>query len=160
MNRIKSCVTPEGKFIYGIHKPRYSVASLRQETPIAALGHLPDGTKVDNSRNYPGGKVAVENADWIFEIPNPFPFKGVTYIDKEWADASARDYGRIRLPQPPRVSYTEALAASDSDADPFANLPEPLLLALATCSTDPADLVRLAELSCVIEKDDRGEAAA
>ena len=158
MNRIRSCVTPEGTFIYGIHKPQYHVTSLRQETVISALGHLQDQGVVDNRRNYPGQTVQVDKADWIFEIPNPFPFKGVTYIDKEWADSSARDYGRIRLPGPAPVSMTAALTAAGAAPDLLERMPEAVQLALATCSTDPADLTRLAEISCVIEKDEGGNA--
>jgi len=158
MNRIRSCVTPEGRFIYGIHKPHYTVTSMRQETTVTTLGHLPNGQPIENRRNYPAADVQVENADWIFEIPNPFPFKGVTYIDKEWADASARDYSRIRLPLPKPVSLTGVLTTNGVEPALLAKMPEPVQLALATCSTDPADLMQLAELSCVIEKNDAGEA--
>jgi len=158
MNRFNSCVTPEGRFIYGIHKPRYSVTTMRQNTSIIPLGHLPDKSAVDNSRNYPAADVTVDNGDWIFEIPNPFPFKGVTYIGKEWADASASDYPRIRIPQPQPASFTDALTTTGCSLELFTKLPEPVLLALATCSTDPADLKQLAELSCAIEKDAQDEA--
>ena len=101
----------------------------------------------------PQGNVEVNDADWIFEIPNPFPFKGRTYIDKEWADASANNPERISLPQPERVSFSEILQQSNIDKSLFERLPTPLLLALATCSTDPQDLKKLAELSCEIIKD-------
>ena len=158
MNRIRSCVTPEGKFIYGIHKPHYTVTEMRQETFIATLGHLDGGQPVENHRNYPAADVQVDNADWIFEIPNPFPFKGVTYIDKVWADASARDYNRIQLPLPKPVSLCDILHEHGIDSTLLSCMPEPVQLALATCSTDPADLMQLAELSCCIEKNDTGEA--
>ena len=158
MNRIRSCVTPEGRFIYGIHKPHYTVTSMRQETAVTTLGHLPDSQPIENRRNYPAADVQVENSDWIFEISNPFPFKGVTYIDKEWADACARDYSRIRLPLPKPVSLTGVLATNGVEPALLAKMPEPVQLALATCSTDPADLMLLAELSCIIEKNGEGEA--
>lgn len=158
MNRIRTCVSPEGMFIYGIHKPHYTVASMRRDTAIAALGHLEDGIPVNNRRNYPPGRIEVTNADWIFEIANPFPFRGVTYIDKEWADASARDSSRIALPRPAPVSMCRTLADAGVELDLFASMPEPVLLALATCSTDPEDLTRLAHLSCVIESDENGQA--
>lgn len=158
MNRIRSCVTPEGKFIYGIHKPEYTVTPLRQETTIEPLGHLQDQSTVDNSRNFPSKQVLVDKADWIFEIPNPFPFKGVTYIDKEWADASARDYDRIRLAEPQPVSMSETLSTSGVSSDFLKSMPEPVLLALATCSTDPKDLISLAEIACAIEMNEDGEA--
>ena len=38
MKRLQSCVTPSGEFIYGIHKPSYSVTNLRQDTRIEILG--------------------------------------------------------------------------------------------------------------------------
>jgi hypothetical protein len=147
---MKTCVTPAGKFQYGIHKPSYSVVNLRQETRLAALGRTADNGLVDNRQNFPNEDVVVNAADWIFEIPNPFPFKGCTYIDKEWADASAANPERIRLGPSAEVSLTEALKVAGIDQDFFRQLPDPLHLALATCSTDPEDLVALAEISCEI----------
>ena len=61
---------------------------------------------VFNSANFPPGDLHVSGADWIFEIPNPLPFKGSTFIDKEWADASAGNPGKIRLAAAPEVSLT------------------------------------------------------
>lgn len=145
---MRTCITPAGKFQYGIHKPAYSVANLRQDTRLAALGLTADNQLVDNVRNYPQENIAVAAADWIYEIPNPFPFKGCTYIDKEWADASAGNPERIRLGPPAEVSLTATLKIAGIDKALFGLLPEPILLALATCSTDPQDLVTLAELSC------------
>ncbi len=145
---MRTCVTPAGGFRYGIHKPSYSVANLREDTRLATLGQTIDHQSVDNSRNFPRQDVGVANADWIFEIPNPFPFRGCTYIDKEWADASAANPGRIRLEQPPPVSLTAVLQKTGTDKGLLRQLPEPLLLALATSSTDPEDLIALAELSC------------
>ncbi|EKD39281.1 MAG: hypothetical protein ACD_75C00452G0002 [uncultured bacterium] len=149
---VRTCITPEGKFQYGVHKPSYAVANLRQDTNLALLGLTADNEPVANDRNFPIGNISVPDADWIFEIPNPFPFRGCTYIDKEWADASADNPGRIRLPAPPRVSLSETLQEAEISRDFFNRLPAPLLLALATCSTDPADLIRLAEFSCEILK--------
>ena len=157
MNRIRSCVTPEGKFIYGIHKPEYSVTNLRQETCPQSLGSLDGVKQIFNERNLPENDVTVTKADWIFEIPNPLPFKGATFIDKEWADASANNYQRIRIATPPQVSLSQVLDANGYGAELFDTLPEPMLLSLATCSTDPADLVRLAELSCNFELDEQGQ---
>lgn len=153
MKFLRTCITPAGRFQYGVHKPAYAVTNLRQETRLAVLGLTTDNEPVDNARNYPPDRIAVPDADWIFEIPNPFPFKGTTYIDKEWADASARNPERIRLPQPPQVSLTSTLQENGVNRSLIGQLPEPLLLALATCSTDPADLMELAELSCEFIKD-------
>ncbi len=156
MTHFRSCVAPKGKFVYGIHKPSYTVTNLRQQSRVVPLGHLKSEEVVDNRRNFPKDRVEVENADWIFEIPNPFPFKGVTYIDKEWADSSAANLDRIRIAAPEPTSFTEILQKTGTDPSIFSQLPEPMLLSLATCSTDPADLRQLAELSCALEKDAEG----
>jgi hypothetical protein len=150
MKRIETCIQPDGTFQYGIHKPEYKVANLRGNTRIETLGLTENELSVDNTRNYPEGAVTVKDADWIFEIPNPFPFKGRTFIDKEWADAAARSPQRIRLPEPQQVSLTATLKNEGIDQELFKKLPPPLLLALATSSSDPEDLVKLAHLSCDI----------
>jgi hypothetical protein len=153
MKRLQSCVIPGGRFQYGIHKPAYTVPNLRPSTKVESLGLTESGAAVKNLRNYPEGSIEVTGADWIFEIPNPFPFKGRTYIDKEWADASAANPERIRLPKANHISLTETFLQNKIDQKLFDHLPEPVLLALATCSTDPQDLQKLAELSCAIIKD-------
>ncbi|MFT5700648.1 MAG: hypothetical protein ACI8ZB_003529 [Desulforhopalus sp.] len=169
MTRIESCVTPEGEFKYGIHKPTYEVTNLRPETKIDTLGKDTKGNVVDNRRNYPDANVSVKNADWIFEIPNPLPFRGRTFIDKVWADASANNYKRIRIQAQEKVSFSSILEAENIEPSLIDKLPQPLQLALATSSTDPEDLIHLAHLSCEIvnnrdqtigllykESDDRG----
>lgn len=148
MKRLRTCITPAGIFQYGIHKPAYRVTNLRQRTRLAPLGRTAAGVPVDNRGNFPAEDLGVDNADWIYEIPNPFPFKGSTYIDKEWADASARNPERIRLAPPAEVSFHSCLELAGIDRGFYAHLPEPVLLALATCCTDPRDLTSLAELSC------------
>ncbi len=153
MKRLQTCVIPEGRFQYGIHKPAYTVANLRQSIELATLGRTEENDLVNNERNYPQGNVEVQRADWIFEIPNPFPFRGRTYIDKEWADASADNPDRIRLPQPAQVSLSEVLQQNNIEETLFQKLPAPVLLSLATCSTDPQDLKKLAEMSCALIKD-------
>ena len=100
MKRLRTCIVPGGRFQYGLHKPAYTVTNLRAAAKIESLGITDENDPVSNEKNYPEGNVEVKGADWIFEIPNPFPFRGRTYIDKEWADASARHPERIRLPQP------------------------------------------------------------
>lgn len=147
MKQLQSGVIPPGKFQYGIHKPSYTTANLREHASIVALGQTEDQATVNNSRNFPEGDVIVASADWIYEIPNAFPFKGRTYIDKEWADASAKKPERIRLPQPAEVSFSDLLG-KECDETIFSKLPAPLHLALATCSTDSKDLIQLAHISC------------
>lgn len=153
---MRTCISPEKHFRYGIHKPAYSVDNLRPEAKIECLGHLQSGVPYTNQTNFPQGSVKVEDADWIFEIPNPLPFKGATFIDKEWADASAIDPQRISLPRKQDLSLSTLLEEEQLPVALLDKLPPPLLLALATTSTDPRDLVRLAELSCHLEIDDTG----
>jgi hypothetical protein len=161
MNKLRTCVTPEKRFVYGIHKPSYTVSNLRAGKQIERLGAI-SGEKgrtpeqQDNLGNFPDGPLSIGKADWIFEIPNPFPFRGSTYIDQEWAEASAADYRRMSLPAREQVSLTQTLHQAGVAETILSKLPGPLLLALATCSTDPQDLVQLAELSCGIEKDQMG----
>ena len=153
---IRSCVHPEGRFVTKIHKPAYRVANFRENDYIQSLGVFPDGGGHGNEVNFPAGEVAVSEADVIFEVPNIFPFHGVTYIKKAWADEKAVDPARIHLPDPPPVSLTDRLDALIGEAGLpadladrfFGMLPEPLLLALAQASTDERDLVRLAENAC------------
>ena len=154
MKRLRTCITPAGNFRYGIHKPSYFVTNLRQETRLATLGKSSDEQEVKNNRNYPDSDLSVDSADWIYEIPNAFPFKGCTFIDKEWADGCARNPERIRLKPATEVSLTSSLKIGENNRNIWQQLPEPVLLALATCSTDDQDLVALAEISCLFIKED------
>jgi len=159
MKRLQTSVTPEGKFLYGLHKPVYSVHNLRQQTERHVLGHTSQGEPIDNRGNFPAGNIEVEDKNWIYEIPNPFPFRGRTFIGKNWADSTAENPEKIRLPEPEQVSLTETLKDSGADSGLIARLPQPLLLALATCSTDPEDLKKLADISCQFDKDQNSEPA-
>jgi hypothetical protein len=150
---MRTCVTPAGDFLFCLHQPSYAVKNLRTNDLIASLGRCGGGEHL-NLRNFPPDDVGVETADRIYEIPNVFAFRGATFINSAWADARAADPLSIRLPAPGAVSFSQSvgpfLAAGQSEAmaELFKALPEPVLLALATTSTDPADLTRLAALSC------------
>jgi hypothetical protein len=157
MKHYYSCVSPKGCFHYGIHKPAYNVANLRVNEKIEHLGTLDDLIAVSNRGNFPEANLEIEKADWIFEIPNAFPFRGTTFIDKEWADASASNSSRINLPPRKEVSFSQALSRSEIDPEFLDKLPAPMLLSLATCSTDPEDLRRIATLSCAMEFADNGD---
>jgi hypothetical protein len=155
--KLKTCVSPEGKFIYGIHKPSFKTVNLREKDFLIPLGLDPTDNPVNNSKNFPAGDVEEPHGTWIYEIPNPFPFRGSTYIDRSWADAKADDPLTISLPSPQPTSMTDFLSkvlrcgkggAKDILNEAFAELPETVLLALAATSTDPEDLVRLAEMAC------------
>ncbi len=150
---LQSSVAPEGRFVAGIHRPSYRIANLRRSRQVTSLGRGPDGQSVTNHQNFPTEDVDVVAAGAIFEIVNPLPFRGVTYIGKDWADAVASRSPSIQLPAPPPVSMSrwirQQLNGADTGsreiANALADLPEPILLALATTSTDPEDLVALAE---------------
>ena len=162
--KLRTCVSPEGKFRYGVHKPRFKIINLREIDLVQVLGLDPAENPVENIRNFPAGDVEEAQGKWIFEIPNPFPFRGATYIDRNWADAKASDPLSITLPSPSATSMTNFLSkvlrcgkggAKDIVNEAFAELPETVLLALAATSTDPEDLIRLAELSCEFVYDDQ-----
>ncbi len=155
-NTLRTCVSPEGRFIYGLHRPSYSVANLRDEDYLAPLGRTEAGDIAMNTANFPASAVDEPGADPIYEIPNPFPFRGTTYIGKRWADRTAGDLKRIAIASKPELSFAQTIVDSVLDGRPddgrlnrlFTGLPRPVKLAVAATSTDPADLTRLAELSC------------
>lgn len=155
--KLRTCIRPNKQFIYGIHKPSYHVHNLRNKKEIKELGRYGSGEIYLNTANYPEGSVSVKDADWIFEIPNPLSFRGSTYIDKEWADASAKNPERISLPQKEDLSLTTLFNEENIPDTLLSKLPSPMLLALATTSTDPEDLKQLAELSCEFIKNDTNQ---
>ena len=155
MMKLRTCVRPDGQFIFGIHKPDYTVENCRNKTVVQDLGKLPSGEAYTNNANYPEGPVTVTNADWIYEIPNPFSFRGSTYIDKEWAEAKVNKPEQICLTPPKSLSFTTLLQDEGLETSLLEKLPDPLLLTLATSSTDPNDLMQLAELSCAFVKDEQ-----
>ena len=158
---LRSGVHPDGHFIVGVHRPRYRVDNLCFSRAVETLGVGPGGMEVPADVNFPDGPVAVEDADWVYELPNALPFRGATFISRVHADRCAKDPDSIRLPDSPPVSLRQWLAVAREEGDisrshlvrRAAAMPEPLLLALATTSTDPEDLEVLAELSCEFVRD-------
>ena len=156
-----TCVSPEGRFIWALHEPHFQVLNLREEDFILPLGQTRQGEPQTNHANFPIGDVEEAGADPIYEVPNPFPFRGTTYIGKPWADATAADPTRIAIASPLKVSLKNAIKkALDISAETieqvFVHLPDPLRLALATTSTDPEDLKLLAKISCQFIWDPKG----
>ncbi len=163
--KLRTCVSPEGKFIYGIHKPAFKIVNLRENDFVQVLGLDAADNPIDNARNFPRDDVEESAGEWIYEIPNPFPFRGATYIGRYWADARAADPLTISVPAPLPVSMSSFLTralhnvksgSKDIVNEMFAELPATMLLALAATSTDPEDLVRLAEMACDFIYDDQG----
>lgn len=154
-----TCVSPEGKFVYGLHEPHFKTINLREEDIILALGETNTGQCVKNHANFPSGDVDEPSAGSIYEIANPFPFRGTTFIGKGWADATATDPTRISISSPPKVSFEQTVKkvvgpSSEKIHNLFAVLPDSIRLALATTSTDSGDLKRLAEIACRFVFDD------
>lgn len=155
----RTSVTPEGKFLVAVHRPSFEVANLREQDLFAVLGHDPDGTARDNRKNFPEGDVRVIDARSIYEIPNAFPFRGATYIDSGWADARTGNPGSIGLPPAADCSLRQALhpfPAGEDFKSVLSALPRQVLYTLASCSTDPDELVMLADFCCRMEYDEAG----
>ncbi|MGD9097581.1 MAG: hypothetical protein PVF97_05815 [Desulfobacterales bacterium] len=151
----RSSVAPDGRFLVGIHRPAYRVDNLRPSQRIAVLGQGPEGREVTNHPNFPTGAVDVPSAGPIFEIANPLPWRGATYIGKHWADRCAESPLNIQLPPKPPVSMHRWLrevagpqtGEESRPQEMLARLPDAVKLALATTSTDPRDLEVLACLA-------------
>jgi hypothetical protein len=148
-----TCVSPEGRFVFGLHTPHFKTDNLRREDFIASLGKDANGRCQTNHLNFPQGEVRVTRADAIYEVANAFPFRGTTFINGSWAEKSAQAPESIHIPPQPELSLTEALKEISGTDDRFTEhlferLPAPLRVALAVSSTDARDLVRLAQASC------------
>ncbi|MFH1155721.1 MAG: hypothetical protein V1793_18085 [Pseudomonadota bacterium] len=161
---LRTCVSPSGTFVWGVHRPAFTVTSFRGGDHLTVLGKTSDGTPVTNHANFPPGSVEETGADRIYEIHNAFPFRGTTYVNSAWADRTARDPSAMRMDNPGEVSfsaYAESQEVSTSGPKPDActmirNLPRPLRIALADTSTDPRDLICLAGMSCTLLYDQNG----
>ncbi len=150
---LRTCVSPQGRFVFGLHAPHVEAVNLRKDDVIVALGEDSDGRPQMNHVNFPQEDVRVTQANAIYEVANAFPFRGTTFINTRWANECAKAPESINIPSRPEVSLTQTLADTfgndDRDADRlFERLPSPLQVALAVTSTDPRDLVRLAKASC------------
>ncbi|MCG8552422.1 MAG: hypothetical protein MI799_18625 [Desulfobacterales bacterium] len=156
MKSPRTCVSPRGQFIVGIHAPKFAVDNFRHKTIKDILGRLPDGQPVENQANFPQGQVRADAADRIYEIANAFPFRGSTFINSAWADRKAERPDTISLAPRPDCSLTACLEQWQKDKDlpkdsvrqVLERLPRPLKLALAQASTDPAELCVLAGCAC------------
>lgn len=154
--KMRTCITPKGEFRYNVHHPSYQVKNLRQKDNLLSLGELPDGLQIINHANFPDGDLDVSQSSTVYEIPNAFPFRGSTFIDSAWADSRAQDHSLIRITGPRGISMTRVFQSwaqkhritFDAVKSFFEDLPAPVLLALATTSTDPQDLVQLAHMAC------------
>jgi len=162
---IRTCVSPKGKFIYGIHQPSYDVDNLRQNDTIQSLGQYSNGRAHLNQNNYPADDIHIQEADVIYEIPNAFPFKGATYIKKRWADKKKGHLSKIYLTPKPSFSWSQSLSQwADSAEIPdekasqlLTQLPEAIQLTIALLSNDPKDLIQLAKHVCEFTYDNKNQ---
>ena len=153
---MRTCVQPNGVFRVGIHKPHYRVRNMRANDCLLRLGCKEDGTPHDNSANFPTGDIQEDNGRWIYEIANPFSFRGATFIDSGWAASRAGNPSMISIKEPPECSLITILAkhgASGSVDRILQDLPKPLLYDLGANSTDPEELMLLAKNCCTMEFD-------
>lgn len=158
MTTPRSCVGTDARFIVGIHKPGFEVKNLRDHDHIASLGQLEDGTMIDNHVNFPGEDLYEPCADIIYEIANPFPFRGTTYINSAWADVKAEHPETIGISKPAPCSLLQNFETFQGNKTTGIEnkkalldiLPHPLIIALAQASTDPEELMLLAKRSCRI----------
>ncbi|MEN8141811.1 MAG: hypothetical protein ABFR97_11385 [Thermodesulfobacteriota bacterium] len=154
-----TCVKPDGTFAFSLHKPSYPVHNLRPGKATSPLGAGPQGT-VTNEKNFPAGDLLdVAGADPVYEIRNPLPFKGATFISASWAAARAKEPGSIHLEKPEPVSFHAEMAEGDQAKARalLGRMPQPLLIALATSSTDANDLMALAQMACQLIEEEKGE---
>ncbi len=159
--KIRSSVLPSGKFTWGIHNPEFKVRNLRENDYISVLGETEDEKPYYNHVNFPSSDPAEKGGRIIYEIPNPFPFLGATYIIKSRADENAKHPLRVSMPDKPMASFFNSLKEwsgdykfSKKDLKKFMiNMPEPFLIAIATSSTDPDDLSVLARIVCEFVRD-------
>jgi hypothetical protein len=135
-----TCVAPSGEFVYGIHKPRFKSTNLRENDYIVHLGRTMNQEVLDNAANFPEKDVSVPAGEWVFEIPNAFPFMGATFILKSKADQTVGGCNPFReLSERPDEGRSNPSIQTQSRA---------ALLSLASSSTNPEILASLAERSC------------
>jgi len=147
--------------VYGLHHIEFNVANMRTSDRLETLGAAENGRAVTNALNFPPEDVAVTQPQDIYEIANPLPFRGTTYIGKQWADRTAADPARIAIEKPSQASLTGALEKSLGDnpgkaslvRNIIAGLPQTIKLATAATSNDPRDLSALAESCCALIHD-------
>ena len=135
-----TCVAPTGEFVYCIHKPHFTGFNLRETDYLVNLGNTSEQEPIDNAENFPADEVEVAAGEWIFEIPNSFPFMGATFILKSEADRSAGGINPFKHARTGSVGGSQDL---DLEGQSRA-----ALLSLASTSDDPALLAKLAEKSC------------
>ncbi|MEZ0328887.1 MAG: hypothetical protein ABWK15_04930 [Dissulfuribacterales bacterium] len=154
----RTCISPEGVFLVGLHQPCFSVKNLRNTTEIQVLGTL-DGLPVENYVNFPQTDLKFQHAEEVFEISNPFPFWGATYILKTPADLTAQSPDFSFLPPSSTASensnedsgfysHLKELIRSCDTTHIKSYLPRHVWLNLAQNARDAEILAFIATISC------------
>ncbi len=146
----RTCVSPSGMFLYGVHQPHFTVFNLRKNDHIVSLGQVGESESVVNAANFPQDDVHVPEAMWVYEIPNAFPFMGATFIPKTGAESHIDACNPFKK-KPPRSSDIALKDLHGQWRDP--GQAHGALLGLAKTSVDPAFLSELAEKACVFIHD-------
>jgi hypothetical protein len=133
--------------VYGIHKPKFTAVNLRESDYIVNLGSTLDQETIDNADNFPKNDVGVESSSWVFEIPNAFPFMGATFIIKSNADRTVGGRNPFSVL---RNRWLEKRSEPD-----LQTTSREVLLTLASTSTNPEILGKLAEQSCRFSYDEK-----
>jgi len=144
-----TCVAPSGEFVYCIHKPQFTASNLRGNDYVVDLGNTLNQETINNADNFPDNDVQATSADWIYEIPNAFPFMGATFILKSKADQTPdghNPFGDLLIRSPQGRDDVDLGTQSRSS-----------LLSLASTSTDPGILTKLAERSCRFTSDEESQ---
>jgi len=161
-----TCVHPSGRFLCGIHRPSYRVINRRMTEAHRILGHDAEKTPIDNKANFPPAHLCVENGEWVYEIPNPFPFWGATYILSWPADNFSKGHDNFSF-KPVREEgqdfpllkkiFSGTLKTQDDHATySVQDLPRYILLAVAQSCRDPEILKAIVPLACKLEYNSEG----
>ena len=154
-----SSVTPDGVFCVGVHAPSYHVLNKRECSYPITLGIDENGIPVTNKGNFKKGTVKIEDARVIYEIRNPFPFRGCTYIDSGWAEARAAEPERISISNHSEASLYTSLKNKVTDEqlkEIICELPHSIKYTVAQNSQNPEELILLASSCCTFLFDKEG----
>jgi hypothetical protein len=138
---------------------------MRETSCKTVMGHLLDnGEPVVNDVNFPDGDFNISDAEPVYEIPNPFPVWGATYILARSADAIASVPGSWRFSgKRPDEDFSviyelasKGLFTAEGTGFSFADLPRSMKIAAARESSDAALLELIAQSICEFEFDNGG----
>ena len=163
MDTSKGEENKRANFKVGLHEPSYDVMNLRHSDAVFQIGVTVHGDEVKNEANFPKNhSIDVEMGESVYEIPNPFPFWGTTYILKWKADEFKKNPKQFRfkrkyedMTHEDREILFETLIGDgietrDGKKFTFRHLPRHILLTLAQNSKNPRILTEIARISCEI----------